>query len=103
VQIEVVAGQSVAEIARTLKDKGVIKTVDAFLQVANAEPDASTVQPGFYAFKRKMARPTPSRRCSTRRSASRPGSRCRKACAWTRRSRSWPRTASCRWPTWKRR
>jgi len=55
VQIEVVAGQSVAQIGRTLKDKGVIKTVDAFLQVANAEPDASSVQPGFYAFKRKMA------------------------------------------------
>jgi UPF0755 protein len=54
VQIEVVAGQSVAQIGRTLKDKGVIKTVDAFLQVANAEPDAATVQPGFYGFKRKM-------------------------------------------------
>ena len=54
VQIEVAAGQSVAQIGRTLKDKDVIKTVDAFLQVANAEPDVSSVQPGFYAFKRKM-------------------------------------------------
>jgi UPF0755 protein len=55
VQIEVVAGQSVADIGRTLKGKDVIKSVDAFLQVANADPESSTVQPGFYAFKRKMA------------------------------------------------
>jgi UPF0755 protein len=55
VQIEVVSGQSVAGIARTLKAKDVIKTVDAFLQLANAEPDSSSVQPGFYAFKRKMS------------------------------------------------
>jgi UPF0755 protein len=55
VQIQVVKGQSVADIARTLKSKDVIKTVDAFLQVANADPDASTVQPGFYGFKLKMA------------------------------------------------
>jgi UPF0755 protein len=54
-QIEVLAGQSVADIARTLKGKDVIKSVDAFLQVANAEPDAAKVQPGFYRFKVKMA------------------------------------------------
>lgn len=55
VQIEVVSGQSVAGIARTLKAKDVIKTVDAFLQLANTEPGSSSVQPGFYAFKRKMS------------------------------------------------
>lgn len=55
VQIEVLAGQSVADIGRTLKNKDVIKSVDAFLQVANADPDASSVQPGFYGFKQKMA------------------------------------------------
>jgi len=54
VQIEVLAGQSVADIGRTLKNKGVIKSVDSFLQVANADPDASKVQPGFYGFKQKM-------------------------------------------------
>jgi UPF0755 protein len=55
VQIEVLAGQSVADIGRTLKNKDVIRSVDSFLQVANADPDAATVQPGFYGFKQKMA------------------------------------------------
>ena len=54
VQVEVVAGQSVAVIGRTLKGKDVIKSVDSFLQVANADPDSSKVQPGFYGFKHKM-------------------------------------------------
>jgi UPF0755 protein len=54
VQVQVVSGQSVAEIGRTLKSKGVIKTIGAFLQVANADPNSSSVQPGFYKFRTKM-------------------------------------------------
>ncbi|MGZ4632205.1 MAG: endolytic transglycosylase MltG [Actinomycetes bacterium] len=53
-QIEVKAGQSVADIARTMKKQDVIKSVEAFLQVANAEPKSSSVQPGFYAMQHKM-------------------------------------------------
>ena len=55
VQIEVVAGQSVAQIATHAEGQG--RHQDASTpssQVANAEPDASSVQPGFYAFQRKM-------------------------------------------------
>jgi UPF0755 protein len=55
VQVEVVSGQSLAQIGRTLKTKGVIKSVEAFLTVANADPDSSSVQPGFYKFRQKMA------------------------------------------------
>ena len=55
VQIEVIEGQSVADIARTLKREDVIKSVGAFLAVANADPDSSTIQPGFYAMAHKMS------------------------------------------------
>jgi UPF0755 protein len=54
VQVEVVSGQSVADVGRTLKGKDVIKSVDSFLQVANADPESSSIQPGFYALKKKM-------------------------------------------------
>ena len=55
VQIQVISGQSVTDIGRTLKAKDVIKSVDSFLQVANADPNSSKVQPGFYGFKLKMS------------------------------------------------
>ncbi|MDQ1614955.1 MAG: hypothetical protein QOJ60_894 [Actinomycetota bacterium] len=55
VQVQVKSGQTVADIARTLRSEDVIKSVDAFLSVANAEPASSTIQPGFYDLQRKMA------------------------------------------------
>lgn len=55
VTLEVNSGQSVADIARTMKSQDVIQSVDAFIQVANAEPKSSSVQPGFYAMRHKMA------------------------------------------------
>lgn len=54
-QIEVKSGQTVADIGRTLEREDVIKSVQAFLLVANANPDASSVQPGFYAMAHKMS------------------------------------------------
>jgi UPF0755 protein len=54
VSLEVRSGQTVADIGRTMKRQDVIKSVDAFIQVANAEPEASSVQPGFYRMQRKM-------------------------------------------------
>jgi UPF0755 protein len=54
VQLEVKSGQSVADIGRTMKKLDVIKSVDAFIQVANAEPESSSVQPGFYEMQHKM-------------------------------------------------
>jgi UPF0755 protein len=55
VQVEVKSGQTVADIGRTLQSKDVIKSVEAFLLVANANEDSSSVQPGFYAMQHKMS------------------------------------------------
>jgi UPF0755 protein len=55
VQIEVKTGQSVADIGRTLKAQDVIKSLDAFLLVANADKESSSVQPGFYGMHHKMS------------------------------------------------
>jgi UPF0755 protein len=54
VVIEVTPGQTVAQVGRTLKKEDVIASVDAFLTAANANPDSSKLQPGFYQLKRKM-------------------------------------------------
>jgi UPF0755 protein len=55
VQIEVQSGQTVADIGRTLKAKNVIASLDAFLAVAYADDESSSVQPGFYAMQHKMS------------------------------------------------
>jgi UPF0755 protein len=54
VQVEVRQGQTVAAVGRTLKAEDVIKSVDAFVQVANAEPESASLQPGFYKLQRRM-------------------------------------------------
>lgn len=54
VQIEVKQGETVGQVARTLKDKGVVKSVDAMVQVANGNPDSADLQPGFYKLQRHM-------------------------------------------------
>ncbi len=54
VQVEVVEGQTVADVGRTLKRQDVVASVEGFLEVANGEPDASSLQPGFYNLQRKM-------------------------------------------------
>jgi UPF0755 protein len=48
VQVEVVSGQTLAQIGNTLKTLGVVATVDAFTQAAAANPDSAGIQPGFY-------------------------------------------------------
>lgn len=55
VQVEVRSGQTVADIGRTLEREDVIKSVEAFLLVANANQDSSSVQPGFYGMQHKMS------------------------------------------------
>jgi len=55
VVIEVVAGQSVSQVGETLKANDVIKSTQAFFEVANANPDSASLQPGFYAMARKMS------------------------------------------------
>jgi UPF0755 protein len=54
VVIEVKPGQTVSEVGATLKKEDVIKSRLAFFQAANANPESSSLQPGFYALQRKM-------------------------------------------------
>jgi len=54
VVIEVTPGQTVADVGRTLKKEDVIASVDAFLAAANANPESSSLQPGFYQLLHKM-------------------------------------------------
>ena len=55
VVIEVKAGQTATDLASTLKAEDVVKSTQAFIEVAYADPDASSLQPGFYAMQHKMA------------------------------------------------
>jgi len=55
VVFQVESGDSVAEMGRGLKDAGVVASVQAFLNAASAEPDTSSIQVGFYPFKKEMA------------------------------------------------
>jgi UPF0755 protein len=54
VVIEVKAGQTATDLASTLKAEDVVKSTQAFIEVAYADPDASSLQPGFYAMQHKM-------------------------------------------------
>lgn len=54
VQIKVAEGETVTQVGRTLKAKQVVKSVDAFVEAANAEPEAAGLQPGFYKLRLHM-------------------------------------------------
>ena len=56
-QVEVVVptGASGTTIARVLAKAGVTKTVEAFVDVFNQDPDAAAVQPGTYSLKKQMS------------------------------------------------
>lgn len=54
VVIEVTSGQTASDVAQTLKAEDVIKSTQAFLEAAYADPDASKLQPGFYQLQHKM-------------------------------------------------
>jgi UPF0755 protein len=55
VVIEVKEGQTVSEVGVVLKEEDVIRSTQAFFEVANANPDSSSLQPGFYLLQRKMS------------------------------------------------
>jgi UPF0755 protein len=55
VVIEVKSGQTASDLAKTLKAKDVVKSTQAFVEVAFADPDASKLQPGFYQLQHKMS------------------------------------------------
>ncbi len=54
VVFEVEKGDSVADMGRGLKAAGVVASVQAFLNAAQAEPDATGIQVGFYRLQREM-------------------------------------------------
>lgn len=55
VVFEVAEGDTTAEMGRNLKAEGVVASVDAFIAVAQADPDATGIQVGYYPMKKEMA------------------------------------------------
>jgi UPF0755 protein len=54
VVVQVLPGTAV-DIGRTLVKDGVVKTVGAFTDAANADPRSRSIQPGFYALHHRMS------------------------------------------------
>lgn len=54
VVFEVKSGEGTAEIGRHLEEAGVVKSVEAFTEAAAEDPDALTIQVGFYELKREL-------------------------------------------------
>jgi UPF0755 protein len=48
VVVQVEPGQTAADVATTLRDADVVASRSAFLEVANPDPRAGSIQPGFY-------------------------------------------------------
>lgn len=54
VVFEVEPGDVASEIGRNLKDAGVVASVQAFIDAANANPESSGIQPGSYELQKEM-------------------------------------------------
>ncbi|HWG94314.1 MAG TPA: endolytic transglycosylase MltG [Mycobacteriales bacterium] len=54
VVVQIEPGQTAAAVATTLKEQDVIASRSAFLEVANPDPRAGSLQPGFYRLLRQM-------------------------------------------------
>ena len=55
VDVKVASGDSGRTIGRTLADAGVVKTQNAFVAAAQAQPDMAGIQPGTYRLKEHMS------------------------------------------------
>jgi UPF0755 protein len=55
VSFEVKPGDSAAQIGRNLKAAGIVKSVDAFISAAAADPKSSGIQVGFYPMQKEMS------------------------------------------------
>lgn len=55
VTVEVTAGQTLAAVGNTLKQAHVVKSVDAFIAAAQANPKSGNLQPGVYQLKLHMS------------------------------------------------
>ena len=51
---EVNSGDTATDIGRGLKDAGVVASVDAFIDAAQADPKSSNIQAGFYSLQKQM-------------------------------------------------
>ena len=54
VLFEVQSGDSLAEMGRNLKARGVVKSVEAFTEAAADEEDSTSIQAGFYELRREL-------------------------------------------------
>jgi UPF0755 protein len=54
VTVEVVSGDTIPDMGRTLEDADVVASADAFIDAASGDPCAPTIQAGFYPLKKKM-------------------------------------------------
>lgn len=54
VTFEVVSGDSISDMGRNLKDAGVVASVEAFTSAAADNPEATSIQAGFYSLKKEM-------------------------------------------------
>lgn len=55
VRVHVAEGDSAAAIGQTLKHKGAVASVDAFIDAATDNASARSIQPGFYQLHKKMS------------------------------------------------
>lgn len=55
VTFQVHSGDTATAIGRNLKTEGVVASVQAFIDAANANPDSASIQAGYFALKKKMA------------------------------------------------
>ena len=55
VLVEVQSGDTAADIGRTLKADGVVKTVTAFTDTARDDPRSTSIQVGFYEMRKQMS------------------------------------------------
>jgi UPF0755 protein len=55
ITIEVQSGDTATDIAGTLADAGVVKSAQAFIDAANANPASTSIQVGFYELHKKMS------------------------------------------------
>lgn len=55
VVVEVVGGQTLADIGVTLKEEGVVASAQAFINAASGNDEALTIGPGFYTLAERMS------------------------------------------------
>ncbi|MER5931447.1 endolytic transglycosylase MltG [Streptomyces sp. NPDC002054] len=55
VDVEIKAGSSLGAMGRALKEAGVVASVDAFTEAAQADPRGTSIQPGVYPLRKGMS------------------------------------------------